>query len=227
MIWDHFIELEGYMSTMMEGFCGFPIDSVNLPSTGNHINKVYRSNKVDLAHISVIDMRAEKKMWMMHVACFAKPNFPMPIYGFDVIVGKNKVTGCFHDMSPTLGKLLPSIAFEEFKQTVAPFIPKRERELPPWAKEIFSNHMVVAGATDEPKEIENLCHMGRENLHSWFSEVDAKQANHFPDIVQTYNTALTKYCDNQLKNTNSKNVMVSLGLEEDYVTKFKRQQFPY
>ena len=227
MIWDHFIELEGYMSTMMEGFCGLPIDSVNLPSTGNHINKVYRSKKVDLAHISVIDMRAEKKMWMMHVACFAKPNFPMPIYGFDVIVGKNKVTGCFHDMSPTLGKLLPSIAFEEFKQTVAPFIPKRERELPPWAKEIFSNHMVVAGATDEPKEIENLCHMGRENLYSWFSEVDAKQANHFPDIVQTYNTALTKYCDNQLKNTNSKNVMVSLGLEEDYVTRFKRQQFPY
>jgi len=227
MIWDHFIELEGCMSTMMEGFCGLPVDSVNLPSTGNHINKVYRSNKVDLAHISLIDMRAEKKMWMMHVACFAKPNFPMPIYGFDVIVGKNKVTGCFHDMSPTLGKLLPSIAFEKFKQTVAPFIPKRERELPPWAKEIFSNHMVVAGATDEPKEIENLCRMGRENLHSWFSEVDAKEVNHFPNIVQTYNTALTKYCDNQLKNTNSKNVMVSLGLEEDYVTRFKRQQFPY
>ena len=190
MIWDHFIELEGYMSTMMEGFCGLPIDSVNLPSTGNHINKVYRSNKVDLAHISVIDMREEKKMWMMHVACFAKPNFPMPIYGFDVIVGKNKVTGCFHDMSPTLGSLLPSIAFEEFKQTVAPFNPKRERELPPWAKEIFSNHMVVAGATDEPKEIQNLCHMGRENMYSWFSEIDAKEANHFPNIVQTYQLAL-------------------------------------
>ena len=179
MIWDHFIELEGYMSTMMEGFCGLPIDSVNLPSTGNHINKVYRSNKVDLAHISVIDMREEKKMWMMHVACFAKPNFPMPIYGFDVIVGKNKVTGCFHDMSPTLDKLLPSIAFEEFNQTVAPFIPKRERELPPWAKEIFSNHMVVAGATDEPKEIQNLCHMGRENMYSWFSEIDDKRCKSF------------------------------------------------
>jgi len=227
MIWDHFIELEGYMSTMMEGFCGLPIDSVNLPSTGNHINKVYRSNKVDLAHISVIDMREEKKMWMMHVACFAKPNFPMPIYGFDVIVGKNKVTGCFHDMSPTLGSLLPSIAFEEFKQTVAPFIPKRERELPPWAKEIFSNHMVVAGATDEPKEIQNLCHMGRENMYSWFSEIDAKEANHFPNIVQTYQLALSKYCHNQLQNTNSKNVMVSLGLEEDYVNNFKKQQFPF
>jgi phycocyanobilin:ferredoxin oxidoreductase len=169
MIWDHFIELEGYMSTMMEGFCGQPTDSLDLPTVGNHINKVYRSDKVDLAHISVIDMRAEKKMWMMHVACFAKPNFPMPIYGFDVIVGKNKVTGCFHDMSPTIPELLVSTAEQEFKQIVAPFIPKRERELPPWAKEIFSNSMVVAGATNEVSEIENLCYMGRENLSSWFS----------------------------------------------------------
>lgn len=227
MIWDHFIELEGYMSTMMEEFCGQPTHSLDLPTVGNHINKVYRSDKVDLAHISVIDMRAEKKMWMMHVACFAKPNFPMPIYGFDVIVGKNKVTGCFHDMSPTIPELLVSTAEQEFKQIVAPFIPKRERELPPWAKEIFSNSMVVAGATNEISEIKNLCFMGRENLSSWFSELDEKQENHLPNIAQSYNDALSKYCYNQLQNTNSKNVMVSLGLEEDYVNNFKKQQFPY
>lgn len=224
MIWDHFIELEGYMSTMMEGFCGLPRSQAGHP---NHINKFYKSNKVDLAHISVIDMREEKKMWMMHVACYARPNYPMPIYGFDVICGKNKVTGCFHDMSPTVSHLVASSAEYAFKKTVAPFVPKRERELPQWAKEIFSGSMVVAGATDEPKEIDNLCHMGRENMFSWFSEVDAKEPNHMPNIVQTYNNALTKYCDNQLKNTNSKNVMVSLGLEEEYVTRFKRIQFPY
>lgn len=223
-MWDKFIELEGYMSTMMEGFCGLPRSQAGHP---NHINKFYKSNKVDLAHISVIDMREEKKMWMMHVACYARPNYPMPIYGFDVICGKNKVTGCFHDMSPTVSHLVASSAEYAFKKTVAPFVPKRERELPQWAKEIFSGSMVVAGATDEPKEIDNLCHMGRENMFSWFSEVDAKEPNHMPNIVQAYNNALTKYCDNQLKNTNSKNVMVSLGLEEEYVTRFKRIQFPY
>tara|TARA_R110000868_G_scaffold30953_3_gene113875 strand:+ start:18187 stop:18867 length:681 start_codon:yes stop_codon:yes gene_type:complete len=226
MLWDKFIELEGYMSTMMEGFCGFPTNP-RQQDHPSHTNKFYRSDKVDLAHISVIDMREEKKMWMMHVACYAKPNYPMPIFGFDVIVGKNKVTGCFHDMSPTVKHLLDSTAESEFKKTVGPFVPKRERELPQWAKEIFSDNMVVAGATNEPREIENLCHMGRENMFSWFSEIEVREPVYMPNIVQTYNAALTKYCDNQLKNTNSKNVMISLGLEEDYVTRFKRIQFPY
>ena len=224
MLWDKFIELEGYMSTMMEGFCGFPRSGHGHP---NHTNKFYSSDKVDLAHISVIDMREEKKMWMMHVACYSKRNYPMPIFGFDVIVGKNKVTGCFHDMSPTTEGLVYSSATEAFKRNVEPFIPKRERELPQWAKEIFSGSMVVAGATDDSREVEKLCHLGRENLFAWFQENEAADALHYPNIVQTYNNALTKYCDNQLKNTNSKNVMISLGLEEEYVTRFKRIQFPY
>ena len=102
-----------------------------------------------------------------------------------------------------------------------------EVKLAETTKEIFSNSMVVAGATNEVSEIENLCYMGRENLSSWFSELDEKQANHLPNIMQSYNDALAKYCYNQLQNTNSKNVMVSLGLEEDYVNNFKKQQFPY
>jgi len=59
-MWDKFIELEGYMSTMMEGFCGLPTSGKQ--DHPNHINKFYKSNKVDLAHISLIDMREEKKM---------------------------------------------------------------------------------------------------------------------------------------------------------------------
>lgn len=227
MIWDKFIELEESMSIMMEGYCGFPsTSSEDLPTSHpNHTNKFYRSDKVDLAHISVIDMRKEKKMWMMHVACFSKPEYQMPIYGFDVIVGAKKVTGCFHDMSPTSS--LPSKASKEFANLVEHYIPKRERELPPWAKEIFSGSMVVAGATKEPREIDQLCYMGQENLFSWFLDNTTVERNTSPDDIETYNSALTKYCDNQLKNTNSKNVMISLGLDEDYVNRFKRAQFPY
>jgi len=221
MIWNEFIDFSSYAQIMMSGFLGAPEITVN----GGHTDIRYTSDRVDLANISIIDMREEKKMWMMHIACFAKPEFPMPIYGFDVICGKNKVTGCFHDMSPTVSHLVASSAEYAFKKNVEPFVPKRERELPEWAKRIFSKSMVVAGATDDPSEIRNLSHMGKENLFAWFEEVDFIDATE--SFVKPYNAALSLYCESQLSNTNSKNVMISLGLEKDYVERFKKQQFPY
>lgn len=221
--WNEFIDFSEYLKTTMSGYCGSPSVEV----VDQHTNYYYASEKTDLAHISIIDMRESKKMWMMHVACYSKSEYPMPIYGFDVICGARKVTGCFHDMSPTTSGYY-SKASEDFKANVAPFIPKRTRDLPPWAKEIFSDHMVVAGATDDVTEIKNLVHMGKENLHAWFKELTGNfplQSDHARIVDYSHNRA--KYCKNQLENTNSKNVMVSLGLEEDYVNQFKKRQFPY
>ena len=95
--WNEFIDFSEYLKTTMSGYCGSPSVEV----VDQHTNYYYASEKTDLAHISIIDMRESKKMWMMHVACYSKSEYPMPIYGFDVICGARKVTGCFHDMSPT------------------------------------------------------------------------------------------------------------------------------
>jgi len=222
-MWDDFIDFSQYARIMMEGFCNKP---TVVQKHGPHTDYRYQSTNVDLGNISIIDMREEKKMWMMHIACFASDKIPMPIYGFDVIVGKNKVTGCFHDMSPTTPTHPVGTKFSEFVQH---FVPKRERELPPWAKEIFSDSMVVAGATDDPVEIANLIHMGTENLFAWFNynAADIPHENSLDYDKSDYRKALSKYCHNQLQNTNSKNVMISLGLDENYVTEFKKKQFPY
>jgi hypothetical protein len=226
-MWDKFIDFSDYAKIMMEGFCGKSEVTIN----GPHTDYRWSSGNVDLANISIIDMRAEKKMWMMHIACFANPRRPMPIYGFDVICGENKVTGCFHDMSPTQPGEHPTVT--KFSEFVSHFVPARERELPPWAKEIFSPHMVVAGATKDEKETSNLVYMGKENLFRWFqdnSEVfcdPGVETQTDPKKISDYLQSLSKYCTNQLMNTNSKNVMISLGLEEDYVTEFKKRQFPY
>lgn len=223
LMWNKFIDFSDYAKIMMEGFCGKPEVTIN----GPHTDIRFSSKNVDLGNISIIDMREEKSMWMMHIAAFANPRKPMPIYGFDVIVGKNKVTGCFHDMSPTQPGAHPTL--EAFGEFVSHFVPHRERELPDWAKAIFSPHMVVAGATNDEKEITQLCHMGKENLFSWFRDnsEDGAHCVDNPISVLQYEVARSKYCENQLMNTNSKNVMISLGLEPEYVTEFKKRQFPF
>jgi len=226
MIWDKFIDLSEYAQIMMEGFLGRPttVDRQN----EYHTDIRYESSHVvSLGNISIIDMRESKKMWMMHMACYSNISFPMPVYGFDGVCGKSKVTGCFHDFSPTVDNVSSATCTSKFKEQTSRFVPKRNRELPQWAKEIFSENMVIAGATDDPYEIDALVHMGKENLFTWLNTVHQAPPCAESAEVLKYTEALSKYCTNQLANTNSKNVMIALGLEEDYVNQFKKRQFPY
>ena len=50
--------------------------------------------------------------------------------GFDIIAGKKKVTGAFHDFSPLLQKEHPLT--EWFKNETSWYKPSKERELPDW-----------------------------------------------------------------------------------------------
>ena len=64
----------------------------NQPENG-WINRVWANDSVRRAHIDVVDARESRGLWMMHVCCFPNLNNDAPIYGFDVIAGKNKITG--------------------------------------------------------------------------------------------------------------------------------------
>ena len=223
--WETMVNLSQSLEIVFEGHCGF--GEQRGPWHNQHINHFFTSDKVDMGHISIIDMRPNKGMWMMHVCAFAQPQYPMPIYGFDVICGRKKLTGCFHDMSPTVVTDQNKSAHESFETLVSPFVPERERPLPDWAKEIFSENMIAAGNVQDDKEIANLARFGLENLNAWFKTLENVEPCVDMEIILAHENAKTKYCHNQLQNPNSKNVMVSLGLEKDYVERFKTIQFPY
>lgn len=215
MLWDKFIDMSEELIKI------FDANGKRLHSVYEwdkcHSNYFWTSDVLEMGHISIIDMRPSKGMWMMHVNTYSKDYVPMPIYGFDVVVGKNKVTGCFHDMSPTDDVNHPLC--QKFREQVAPFVPERTRPLPDWAKEIFSDSMIAAGNVRDEEEIDRLISFGIQHLKDWFE--------HRPAASEAHREGKAKYCKNQLMNENSKNVMVSLGLDEDYVNKFKKIQFPY
>jgi len=221
-MWDEFICLSESFSILFEGHFG-KSQTVPFQEHSDHTNLVYTSDKLALGHISIIDKRKEKGLWMMHVAAYANPEYPMPVFGYDVVTSKTKVTGVFFDVSPTI---IPSKTENYFAEITRPFKTERTRELPPWAKEIFSPHMIAAGMP-KPNEIKQLSYLGRITLTHWIEELQNKQAQIDAEITAHQNKTLQKYCQNQLQNTNSKNVMLSLGLDEDYVDTFKKYQFPF
>ena len=142
-VWDQLIEIQHllenrFTETGREVFEP-GMDRFNSPGW---VNRVWTSDNYRRAHIDVVDARSTKGLWMMHCCIFPHIHNPAPIFGFDVIAGKNKITGCFIDYSPAGDKEHPMI--EYFGEEAGRYEWNRKRKLPEWAERIFSEHMVAA-----------------------------------------------------------------------------------
>ena len=106
---------------------------------------------------------------MTHICVF--PNFDnnAPIYGFDIIAGKNKVTGAFHDYSPTVDWNHPMC--DLFRDCVQNLEWRKERELPDWARAIFSGNMVAVGNVNTTEEMDQVVEIALDNLDMYFEEL--------------------------------------------------------
>ena len=190
------------------------LDYFNRPDSG-WINRVWANDNVRRAHIDVVDARDTKGLWMMHVCIFPTLDNPAPIYGFDVIAGKKKMTGAFHDFSPSSDPDHPMI--QGYYESVENFIPEKPRELPEWARNIFTGKMLAAGNVKTEEEATEIIKIALSNLHAYFQEVGETKGEGAPDLVaacQNY------YCENQQQNPHTPRTMKSLGLPEADVDRF-------
>ena len=190
------------------------LDYFNRPDSG-WINRVWANDNIRRAHIDVVDARDTKGLWMMPVCIFPTLDNPAPIYGFDVIAGKNKMTGAFHDFSPSSDPDHPMI--QGYYESVENFIPEKPRELPEWARNIFTGKMLAAGNVKTEEEATEIIKIALSNLHAYFQEVGETKGEGAPDLVaacQNY------YCENQQQNPHTPRTMKSLGLPEADVDRF-------
>ena len=179
------------------------------------VNRTWKNNYVRRAHVDVVDVRDSKKLWMMHVCLFPELTNGGPIYGFDIIAGKNKVTGAFHDFSPLLQKEHPLTQW--FVKEVEHFKPSKERELPDWAKAIFSGGMIAAGNVQEVDELNQICDIALGNLHHYLNKIKEYEGDsNKDDVIKAQNY----YCEHQQQNPHTPRVMESLGLPEEDIKLF-------
>lgn len=216
VIWDRLIECKDEIINIFDANAT-EYEEPGLAHFNNDlwINRVWRNDHVRRAHIDVVDARDTKGLWMMHVCVFPVLTNGGPIYGFDVIAGKNKMTGAFHDFSASADIDNPMIA--GYKEAVADFIPTKQRQLPEWATNIFSDKMLAAGNVSTEEEAVAIIELAQDNLRAYFDEIGEFTGEYSSDIVtacQNY------YCHNQQQNPHTPRTMKSLGLDEADVDKF-------
>lgn len=167
---------------------------------------VFTSNRYRRAHISIVDARETKKVWMLHVTVFPHYNDPSPIYGFDIVAGPSKVSGAFHDFSPAGDPT--SFMWLWYNAQVNGLEWNKTRELPDWAKQIFSRSIVAIGAVGE-EELNAFIKVGLTNLEFYLSNVGKDQQD-----VASYDMVQNRYCQYQKQNPHTPRVLVNLGFTD-------------
>ena len=216
MVWERLIKLEQEIIEVLNKhlieYKEPGMDRFNKPGW---TNRTWSNMNIRRAHVDVVDARETKGLWMAHICLFPMLENCGPIYGFDIIAGKNKVTGAFHDFSPLLKKEHPLTRWfiEENKW----YTPSKVRELPDWAKAIFSEGMIAAGNVQQERELNQICTMAVSNLNAYIDKI-----GHFnsdsdrEEVIRAQNF----YCENQQKNPHTPRTMKSLGLPEEDIKLF-------
>ena len=176
------------------------------------INRVWTSKNYRRAHIDVVDARDTKGLWMMHCCVFPHTHNPAPIFGFDVVAGKNKITGCFIDYSPTGDRNHPMIQY--FADEVSRYEWNKPRKLPEWAERIFSPSMIAAGNVSDETELAQIASLAHILVNHYTECVGETNARGNSREAQNF------YAINQKQNPHTPKVMASLGLDEEDVRVF-------
>lgn len=190
------------------------LERFNRPEDG-WLNLVWNNRHVRRAHMDVVDARKKKGLWMMHVCIMPAHDNDAPIYGFDVIAGENKITGAFHDFSETSMSDHPLM--EWYEESIGDFKPKKERNLPEWARNIFSDNMIAASNVRDDEEIDKILELALKNLKVYLESIH--EYTGFADPVIT-KACHQYYAENQRQNPHTPRVMKSLGLSDEDVEVF-------
>lgn len=203
-----FEQLEDVSNTLFDILCRY--DFVDEGHDYPWPNYVFKGPKFRRAHLDIVDVRDTKKLYMLHLTVFPHTNDGAPIYGFDIIAGAKKVTGAFHDFSP-IDPEHPLVSW--FANEVKDYSWKKDRNLPDWAKRIFSSSMVAAGNITDPEELQRVLKLATDNLIYYLDNIGSYDN---PDFRALQNT----YCQNQKENPHTPKVMQSLGFPERVVNDF-------
>jgi hypothetical protein len=178
-------------------------------------DKEYTSLRYRRAHVSVIDAREVKKLYLLHVTVFPHTNDPSPIYGFDIVCGPTKVSGAFHDFS-NAGDPQHYMG-QWFESKTKEIEWNKPRELPEWAKAIFSPSMVAIGAVG-PEELDEFIKLGLETLDYYLKYIGLSQQS-----LSDYHMAQNRYCHYQKQNPRTPASLQHLGFTPEEARAFIEQ----
>lgn len=169
----------------------------------------WKTDKIRKAHLKTIIPSDGKGLWLMHVNVFPQPGIELPILGFDIVAGPKKITGSFMDFSPLHGNSHPYHDYMNIR--VKDLEWNKPRELPDWAKQIFSSDMLAVGNINDEVELNQFIEVTTDLVDYYLDNIDE---NAFESVRDT-RSILNKYCQNQKMNPHLHRSILAMGISEE------------
>lgn len=192
----------------------FQIDETQscLSSNSEWQDHVWVNSSFRRAHLTVLDARLTRGIVMMHFCIFPYYDSDAPIFGCDIVAGKNKITGFFHDYSPTSND--NHIMIKEFSVFSHSYNWSKLRALPDWAVGVFSPDMIAAGNITDKNEISGVCSLLHNTLEFYLNSIDGYTGNSDANLVER---CQNQYAQQQKKNPQLYNSLKSMGFNKNQI----------
>lgn len=171
-------------------------------------DKFWFSDTVRRCHLQVIDNRDTSKLWLMHVNIFPHVVYDTPILGFDVISGPKKITGSFFDYSPVVSD---HSYLKYLEKKTSDLNWSRTRDLPDWAKKIFSPHIIAAGNISNEEETKTLIKTIEDLIEYYVINMKKMSNKNDPILIREKQNL---YCEQQKMNPHLHKSILSMGISE-------------
>ncbi len=179
-------------------------------------NRCYQTPQFRKMHLELA--KVGKNLDILHCVMFPRPEYPLPIFGCDIVAGRGGISAAIADLSPISPEKTLSAGYTDSLSALPKFEFAELRDLPTWA-DIFSNFCLFVRPHNDEEEQEFL------DLASSYLRIHCKQAvqsnSVSPPQQKLYLAGQKYYCTKQQQNDKTRRVLEkAFGEEwaENYMT---------
>ncbi|MDJ0589736.1 MAG: phycocyanobilin:ferredoxin oxidoreductase [Pleurocapsa sp. MO_226.B13] len=210
--WQKYLQLSAYSLPEGLGYVEGKLEGEKLRIE----NRCYQTREFRKMHLELA--KVGNNLDILHCVMFPRPEYPLPMFGCDLVAGRGGISAAIADLSPTSPDKTLSPEYIQSLSAVAKVNFSELRELPPWA-DIFSEYCLFIRPHNSQEEQDFL------DLAASYLRIHCKQAvKSAPVSLQQqklYLAGQQYYCNKQQQNDKTRRVLEkAFGEEwaENYMT---------
>lgn len=210
--WQKYLELSAYELPEGLGYVEGKLEGEKLRIE----NRCYQTPQFRKMHLELA--KVGKNLDILHCVMFPRAEYPLPMFGCDIVAGRGGISAAIADLSPTSPDKTLSTGYIKYLEALPQLEFNEVRDLPPWA-DIFSEFCLFVKPTDNEEEQNFL------DLAGNYLRIHCKQAIAAnpvsPQEQKLYLAGQRYYCTKQQQNDKTRRVLEKAFGEvwaENYMT---------
>jgi phycocyanobilin:ferredoxin oxidoreductase len=210
--WQKYLQLSAYSLPEGLGYVEGKLEGERLRIE----NRCYQTPQFRKMHLELA--KVGNNLDILHCVMFPRPEYPLPMFGCDIVAGRGKISAAIADLSPTSPEKTLSISYLKLLSALPVVNFQELRELPSWA-DIFSEYCLFVRPHNSEEEQDFL------DRASSYLRIHCKQAVQSTPVSlqqqKLYLAGQRYYCTKQQQNDKTRRVLEkAFGEEwaENYLT---------